>query len=112
MIDYDRQYLEHPEFIPESVRKRLNMDFERGSDPGRIYRVLPAQPRHERGLLAGALSATDLAGLLEHPNGWHRETAHRLLIERQDKSAMTAIAAVFRESANPAAPIHALWTLE
>jgi HEAT repeat protein len=30
----------------------------------------------------------DLVALLDHPNAWHRETAQRLLFERQDKAAV------------------------
>lgn len=114
VIDYDRQYLEHPEFIPESLRKRLNMDFERGHDLGRIFRIVPGGPKHTRGLKPNlaAFSPTELAAVLEHANGWHRETAHRLLIERQDKSAVPAIARVLYDSTDPVARIHALWTLE
>jgi putative membrane-bound dehydrogenase-like protein len=114
VIDYDRQYLEHPDFIPESLRKRLKMDFVRGHDLGRIYRIAPTTPKHQRGLRPklGTASTEELVALLEHPNGWHRETAHRLLIERRDKAALTAIERLFQQSANPVARIHALWTLE
>ena len=50
--------------------------------------------------------------LLEHPNGWHRDTAHRLLFERQDKSAVPLLAALLRKSATPQARLYALWSLE
>ena len=114
VIDYDRQYLEHPEYIPESVRKRLKMDFVRGEDLGRIYRIVPTSPKQRRGLDVnlGAASTGELVALLEHPNGWHRDTAHRLLIERGDKSAVPALEQLFHQSKNPVARIQALWTLE
>jgi putative membrane-bound dehydrogenase-like protein len=114
VIDYDRQNLEHPEFIPEALRKRLNMDFERGNDLGRIYRIVPSSPKHQRGLRPklGAASTEELVALMGHPNGWHRETSHRLLIERADPTAVPAIERLFRESTNPVTRIHALWSLE
>ena len=31
--------------------------------------------------------SADLVKTLEHPNGWHRDAAHRLLLERLDKTA-------------------------
>lgn len=53
-----------------------------------------------------------LVAHLEHPNGWWRDTAQKLLVLRQDKSVVPALAAMARNSANPIARMHALWTLE
>jgi putative heme-binding domain-containing protein len=49
---------------------------------------------------------------LEHPNGWWRDTAQRLLVLRQDKSVAPALVQMARTSWNPLARVHALWTLE
>jgi putative heme-binding domain-containing protein len=49
---------------------------------------------------------------LEHPNGWWRDTAQRLLVLRQDKSVTPALQEMARRSKNPLARVHALWTLE
>lgn len=114
VVDYYRQYLEHPQFIPDSIKQKLNMDFRNGDDRGRIYRIVPtetsaAAPRPQG--LAQA-SSGELAELLAHPNGWHRRTAQRLLLERQDASAVPALQAIADEDENPLARLHALWTLD
>jgi putative heme-binding domain-containing protein len=49
---------------------------------------------------------------LEHPNGWWRDTAQRLLVLRQDRSVAPALRDMARTSKNPLARVHALWTLE
>ena len=49
---------------------------------------------------------------LENPNGWNRETAHRLLLERQDRSAAPLLADLVRQSPKPQARLQALWTLQ
>ena len=49
---------------------------------------------------------------LEHPSGWWRDTAQKLLVLRQDKSVVPALTAMATQSANPLARIHAMWTLE
>ena len=49
---------------------------------------------------------------LEHPNGWWRDTAQKLLVLKQDKSVVPALKTMARTSANQLARIHALWTLE
>ena len=114
VLDYYRQYLEHPMFIPEAVKRRLNMDFRAGDTLGRIYRIVPDRPRSIRPPAVDIESATgeDLVALLEHPNGWHRRTAHRLLVERQETAEVSRLRAVAREGRLPNARLHALWVLE
>ena len=49
---------------------------------------------------------------LENANGWNRETAHRLLFERQDRSTAPLLSDMARKSANAKARLQALWVLE
>ncbi|HTM51310.1 MAG TPA: PVC-type heme-binding CxxCH protein [Bryobacteraceae bacterium] len=111
MTDIYREFIETPESIPESIKK--NMNFWSGDTMGRIYRLVPNKPRLTRGLKPnlGAASVEELVKTLGHENGWHRQTAQRLLLERQEKSAIPALRALTR-SENPLARLHALWTLE
>ncbi|MBC8001956.1 MAG: discoidin domain-containing protein, partial [Opitutaceae bacterium] len=53
-----------------------------------------------------------LVAHLEHPNGWWRDTAQKLLTLRGDKSVVPALQKMARTSPNPLARLHALWTLE
>lgn len=114
LLDYYRQYLEHPMFIPDAVKQRLAMDFRAGDTMGRIYRIVRdgAQPAGALAVDLASLSTAELVPLLEHPGGWHRRTAHRLLVERQDVSGAAQLRSMARESQLPNARLHALWTLE
>ena len=49
---------------------------------------------------------------LDHPNGWWRDTAQKLLVVRGDKSVVPALTALVRSSQNYLARMHALWALE
>ena len=49
---------------------------------------------------------------LEHPNGWWRDTAQKLLVLKSDKSVVPALIQMAGTSKNPLARIHAIWTLE
>src|SRR5205814_284460 len=60
----------------------------------------------------GSASIADLVKQIENPNGWNRETAHRLLLERQDRSAAPLLAALARRGSKPQARLQALWTLQ
>src|SRR5262249_40841661 len=49
---------------------------------------------------------------LENPSSWWRETAQRLLYERQDKSAVNPLRKLAAQSRLPLARLHALWCLD
>ena len=53
-----------------------------------------------------------LVAHLSHANGWWRDTAQQLLVQRQNKSVVPALQNLVRTSANLVARFHALWTLE
>jgi mono/diheme cytochrome c family protein len=57
-------------------------------------------------------SSAQLVAHLEHPNGWWRDTAQKLLVLRADKSVVPALEKMARSSKLDLARMHALWTLE
>ena len=85
VVDMYRELIEGAAFLPPRIFK--HMDVGSGVDRGRIWRVVPDgyEPKVPR--LSKATTA-ELIALLEHPNGWHRDTASRLLYQRQDRSAV------------------------
>jgi putative heme-binding domain-containing protein len=110
VVDMYRAVIEHPQWIPLEMQRRV--DLRAGWDKGRIYRVTP-----EKGLMGARPgmsreSSADIVAHLENPNAWWRQTAQRLLIERNDKSVVEALRAMAAKPRNPLAQAHALWTLE
>ncbi len=114
MMDMYREIIETPLSIPEEIQKRLKLDFYRGDRQGRIYRIEHRQPRQKRGLAVklGDARTGELVAALAHDNGWHRQTAQRLLVERRAADAVPILRRMARENNNPLARLHALWTLE
>jgi putative membrane-bound dehydrogenase-like protein len=112
MIDIYREFIETPESIPEEIKKGMN--FYSGDTMGRIYRIVPKQPRKKRALQVnlGRASTDQLVGLLAETNGWHRYTAQRLLVERQAGAAVAPLRDMAATHPSPLARLHALWTLE
>jgi putative membrane-bound dehydrogenase-like protein len=112
VTDIYRLFIETPESIPEELKK--NMDFWAGDTMGRIYRIVPNKPLRQRDLKPklGSASTAELVRLLESTNGWHRQTAQRLLFERQDASAVPLLIKLAQDSNLPQARLHALWALE
>ncbi|MEK7831796.1 MAG: dehydrogenase, partial [Acidobacteriota bacterium] len=111
-MDVYRMFIETPESIPEEIKKE--MDFYAGDTMGRIYKLSSKNPRTKRDLKPrlGTASTEELVKTLEHENGWHRTTAQRLIVERQDKSAIPFLKQLFDQTQSPLGKIHALWTLE
>jgi mono/diheme cytochrome c family protein len=59
-----------------------------------------------------AMNSAQLVERLSHPNGWWRDTAQRLLVERADRSATGLLVDLALQGADPLGRIHGLWTLE
>lgn len=112
MMDMYREFIETPESIPEAIKKTMN--YWSGDDKGRIYRIVPNKPLRKRDLKSnlGAATTTLLVQHLSSTNGWHRTTAQRLLVDRQDRSAIPLLTELAEKSDSPQARLHALWTLE
>jgi putative membrane-bound dehydrogenase-like protein len=112
VIDICRQYVETPASIPEPIKEGL--DFYAGTDHGRIYRIVPrnsASRPYVRPALHKA-ATPELVGHLASPNQWWRLTAQRLLLQRQDRSALPALREMAGYRENPQARLHALYALE
>jgi putative membrane-bound dehydrogenase-like protein len=111
VVDMYRAVIEHPEFMPPELKQRP--DLVLGKDKGRIWRIVPAghDVKPQRPQLGNATTA-ELVHLLEHPGGWYRTSAQRLLLERQDRSAIGSLRQLCLKSASPLARTHAAWLLE
>ncbi|HEY2839364.1 MAG TPA: PVC-type heme-binding CxxCH protein [Pirellulales bacterium] len=109
VADMYREVIEHPQSLPPAIKQHL--DLTSGRDRGRIYRVVQdgfKQPKLPN--LAKATTA-ELVATLANTNGWHRDTAARLLYERQDKAATPAIVKLAKEATLPEGRMHALYAL-
>lgn len=102
VVDMYRLVLEHPEWIPAEIAKGL--DLRGGEDRGRIYRI------RRTGAPQASMKVQDAAAAMASPNGWVRDTAQRLLLERHDVSAIAALKELIPAAA-PAVRVQAAFTL-
>ena len=109
VIDMYRELIEGAAFLPPSILK--HMDVASGVDRGRLWRIVPDGLKPEMPNLKGT-STAGLVALLDHPNGWHRDTASRLLYERQDPSAVSMLKRLLATTHSPLARVHALHALD
>jgi putative membrane-bound dehydrogenase-like protein len=110
VLDMYREVIEHPWSIPDDIRAKL--DLRSGADRGRIFRLAPPGFKGSKPPKLSTATTAELVACLENRNSWWRETAQRLLVERQDKTAVGPLRKLAANSSEPQARLHALWTLE
>ncbi|HUE69514.1 MAG TPA: PVC-type heme-binding CxxCH protein [Pirellulaceae bacterium] len=109
VCDMYRETIEHPASLHPVIKKHL--DLTSGRDRGRIWRIVPegfVQPKLRR---PAEMMTAELVEQLASDNGWHRETAARLLYERQDTSAMPLLVKL-AGGKSPLGRMHALYALD
>ncbi|WP_169979963.1 PVC-type heme-binding CxxCH protein [Tautonia rosea] len=111
VVDMYRAVIEHPQWMPPELRERP--DLLDGKDHGRIWRIVPESrgDRPESPKL-GEASTAELVGLLDHPDGWWRTTAQRLLLQRQDPEAIDPLREMARAAKSAEGRAQAAWLLE
>ena len=109
VLDMYRELIEGAAFLPPELLAQ--MDPTAGCDRGRIYRILPDGFEQSAPVRLGDLKTEQLVALLGHANGWHRDTAARLLYQRQDTAAIDPLRKLAAESQFPLARLHARYAL-
>lgn len=110
IVDMYRETIETPDSMVPEILKMV--DFRNGRDRGRVYRLAPegfkpsAQPK------LGGAKVNELIAALENPNGWWRDTAGRLLVQKRDSSALGGLRRILHHSHSVKARIHALYVIE
>ena len=111
VLDYHRQYVEHPEWMEEEVVEAGQL--YNGTDKGRIYKISPvAKPGNTDQTYPGELPEEKLIPLLAHPNIWWRRHAQRLLLHHKQREIPAQLIAFARSTPSDLGLLHAMWTLE
>lgn len=105
VADFYREFVEHPAWVATDMRARV--DWARGRRHGRIWRVRKAGPRPTFDGFRGADPASWVRRL-DSRDGWERDTAHRLLLERRDRSVLPPLERVALDGVTPEGRVHAL----
>lgn len=115
IVDMARGLIQHRIYLTSYLRRQLaSRDLEAPVHLGRIYRVVHEGSSPTADFLPAQPSTEQLLSRLEHPNGWWRDRAQQLLIERADAAAIPSLRKMVAPNGNraPLGRLHALWTLE
>ena len=106
VLDMYRQLIEGAAFLPPEFFKYI--DPVAGHKLGRIYRIVPNDFQQRARPQLSRTTAPELVALLGHPNGWHRDTAARLLTQRRDPSVVSLLKKMVRDGQLPEGRMTAL----
>ncbi|MFK7788583.1 MAG: PVC-type heme-binding CxxCH protein [Phycisphaeraceae bacterium] len=114
LVDMYRGLIQHQTYISDYLRRQIDArKLDKPLGMGRIYRVVHKDSKIDHAApKLSEMESVQLVGLLGHANAWHRHTAQRVLVQRNDNDAIDALNTMATSDANPQARIHALWTLE
>src|SRR6266513_3747598 len=90
VVDFYRKYVEHPAWVAEELK--TTTPWRTGEEHGRIWRIHPKnwKSKATKPNLSRARSS-ELVKHLADANGWWRDTAQRLLVERQDRPVVPVL---------------------
>jgi mono/diheme cytochrome c family protein len=99
------------DYLRDYIKSR---DLEMPVKRGRIWRIVYGTGAATRGPKPSLSSASpsQLVQTLSHANGWWRDTAQRLLVERGETSVAPALKKLAASAPDWRTKLHALWTLD
>jgi mono/diheme cytochrome c family protein/glucose/arabinose dehydrogenase len=113
VVDMYRGIIEHRISTTVYLRDHiLGRKLDRPTGQGRIYRVMHDTTVRDTSRGLANASPQGLVTALSHPNGWHRETAQRLLVERGSRSVAPALTMLAGSAEDWRTRLRALWTLD
>jgi putative membrane-bound dehydrogenase-like protein len=109
VADMYRAVIEHPEWIPNDIEKTL--DLKAGDKQGRIYRIWHRVCKPKIMVFRDSFSDMDLIQRLADPNGWVRDTAQRMIVDRMVSDDSVSIFQYTSNRQTPEIAFQALQTL-
>jgi mono/diheme cytochrome c family protein/glucose/arabinose dehydrogenase len=113
VVDLYRGIIQHRGFITEYLRDQiLSRSLEQPIGNGRIWRVVHDTTRRGPSPSLGSATSATLIDTLSHQNGWWRDTAQQLLVQRHDPAAIAPLKQLAATATVPRLKLQALWTLD
>src|SRR4051794_5119673 len=113
IADMYRGIIEHRISVTEYLRDQIaarKLDHPTGY--GRIYRVVHPFTQPDSTNPFSRATPQQLVAALAHPNGWRRDTAQRLLVERGARTVVPDLVKLATDASDWRTRLHALWTLD
>ena len=113
VVDMYRGLIQHKAYVTPYLREQtLSRRLVQPLHRGRIWKIVPADWKPSSTPKLSQMPSEKLVALLSSPDGWYRDMAQRLLVERRDKNVIQSLRDLALNGDRPLGKLHALWTLE
>jgi mono/diheme cytochrome c family protein/glucose/arabinose dehydrogenase len=113
IADMYRGLVQHGAHVTPYLREQtISRKLVQPINRGRIWRVVPENWNRQMRWKGSAATAAELIDQLSDADGWHRDMAQRMLIDRGDKGVLKALSTLALHGENYLGRFHALWTME
>jgi mono/diheme cytochrome c family protein/glucose/arabinose dehydrogenase len=110
VVDMYRGIIQHKTYLTDYLKKEIkDRELTQPLSCGRIYRIAPAKKRAVPVTIPSEPAA--LVKLFEHPNGWLREKAQQLIIDKKIGVVVPELRRYIASYDKPLPLIYAMWTL-
>lgn len=96
-------------YLQEQTKKR---GLDSPGHMGRIWRVVPKGFDPSKFPKLSQASTAELVEYLSHSDGWYRDMAQRLLVEKNDPGSVNLLEDLVKNGKSELGRFHAIWTLE
>ncbi len=112
VVDMYKGIIQHGPYMTPYLREEtLKRGLDKPIHMGRIWRITSKEDKTEDVPDLATIGVGELTKQLNSGNGWTRDTAQRLLIEKDDLSVISGLVQILAGK-NSLAQLHALWTME
>lgn len=117
LIDMYHGILQHKAYLSAYLADQIKQRGleDKGQHRGRIWKIVSDNAKPTAMPHLSSAKPAELVKTLSDSNGWWRDTAQRLLVQRQDASAVPLLEKLVTEGKapdiHPLAKVHAIWAL-
>jgi mono/diheme cytochrome c family protein/F0F1-type ATP synthase delta subunit len=113
IVDMYQGIVQHTAYMTDYLReKTLERKLDAPGHMGRIWRIVPKGFDPVASPKLSQASTEELIVFLSHSDGWYRDQAQRLLVEKADPNSIALLESLVKSQGSELASFHALWTLE
>ncbi len=113
VADMYRGLIQHEAYVTPYLRDQtLSRKLAQPIHYGRIWRIVPEDWKPTKTKKLSSASTEELIGYLSNQNGWYRDMAQKILVERKDRTIKESLIKVIKKGDNLFGRLHAFWTLE
>ncbi len=113
VVDMHRGIIQHKAYITQYLTEQLaGKKLDTLQNAGRILKVVNKAIKPNPIPELPKATSKELVALLNHPNGWLRDRAQQLLIQKKDKTVIKDLLGLAKTDNEFATPIHAIYVLD